>query len=594
MIIANIFKLRAWFPALLGCFLAAPAAAQNVTQTITLHPGWNAVWLEVRPEDNSAGSVFGDMPVAGVWTRLERSSSVDFIQNVSEEAFNEAGWQRWLPRSREASFLNTLFAVQANHAYLIRLEGDSSVTWNLEGRPALRRPDWVPDAFNLRGAPVDPALSPTFQSFFRHSPAHYDASGGGLRPVYQLNASTGRWERVNENVLIETGRAYWIFTEGASDYLAPLDARVDLGDGLDFGLELTELDLRLSNRRSSPANAIVVDSAANDGVLALYEFDPQLGGRWPELPAPLAVPLQAGEERRLRLAARRQVQQSNRQSSILSVRDGAGTRLLVPVRSEKVVPAAAQQTGPRLQAPADEARALSGLWVGTATINAVSEAHAADPTIPTPVKSELNLRLILHVDSDGRTRLLKEVIQMWRDGTYTNNASGDEVVDQPGEYVLLTDDSLIPFFSGAAVRDGESVGRRLSTVGYDFPTDADGNFLELAGHFAIDQSLTATITLPHDHPTNPFLHRYHPDHDNLNERFDGPAVEAYATARQIELGFTPSPPDGPAAPDFGYDEMGGNYREVITGIHKNAIHLGGTFRLSRVSSIAELNPSSTP
>jgi hypothetical protein len=40
--------------------------------------------------------------------------------------------------------------------------------------------------------------------------------------------------------------------------------------------------------------------------------------------------------------------------------------------------------------------------------------------------------------------------------------------------------------------------------------------------------------------------------------------------------------------------MGGNYRESIAGIHKNTIHLSGTFRLSRVSQIAELNPSPTP
>jgi hypothetical protein len=168
------------------------------------------------------------------------------------------------------------------------------------------------------------------------------------------------------------------------------------------------------------------------------------------------------------------------------------------------------------------------------------------------------------------------------------------VVDKPGQYVLLTDDSLIPFFKGAAVRDGESVGRRLSTIGYDFPSGSADNALTLSGAFAIGQNLTGTLTLPFDHPTNPFQHKYHPDHDNLNARFDGPAVEAFSTTRQIRLDFTASPPDGPAVPDFGYNEMGGSYRETITGIHKNAIHIRGTFRLSRVSLIAELNPSPTP
>jgi hypothetical protein len=237
---------------------------------------------------------------------------------------------------------------------------------------------------------------------------------------------------------------------------------------------------------------------------------------------------------------------------------------------------------------------LAGLWVGTATINAISEAHSANPTNPTPTKSEMNLRLMLHVDSNGRTRLVKEVIQMWRNGTFTNDSSGNRVVDKPGEYVLLTDDTLLPMFSGATLRDGESVGRRLSTIGYDFPSSATNNFLDLSGAFAIGQSLTGTLTLPYDYPTNPFKHKYHPDHDNLNEHFDGPKIESFTTTRAIQMDFAAGPPAGPAVPDFGYNEMGGVYRESIAGLHKRTIYLRGTFRLSRVSQIAELNPSPTP
>ena len=98
---------------------------------------------------------------------------------------------------------------------------------------------------------------------------------------------------------------------------------------------------------------------------------------------------------------------------------------------------------------------------------------------------------------------------------------GNLVVDKPGRYVLLTDDTLIPRFQGAAVRDGEPVGRRLSTVGYDFPTDPTNNFLNLAGFFTFGQKLSGTLMLPFDHPTNPYRHKFHPDHDNLNARFDG-------------------------------------------------------------------------
>jgi hypothetical protein len=297
------------------------------------------------------------------------------------------------------------------------------------------------------------------------------------------------------------------------------------------------------------------------------------------------VAVEGGLNTRLRLAARRQNLSGSAYASVLEIRDGAGTRLLVPVSVEKFTSVVAAR-GP--------AEPLAGLWVGTATINSISEAHSANPTNPTPTKSELNLRLMVHVAANGRTRLLKEVIQMWRNGTLTNDSSGNRFVDRPGEYVLLTDDTLIPMFSGATLRDGESVGRRLSTIGYDFPSSATNNFLNLAGTFAIGQILTGTLNLPYDHPTNPFKHKYHPDHDNLDARFDKPAVESFATTRAIRMEFAAVPPAGPAVPDFGFNEMGGVYRETVTGIHKNAIHLSGTFRLSRVSQISELNPSPTP
>jgi hypothetical protein len=299
------------------------------------------------------------------------------------------------------------------------------------------------------------------------------------------------------------------------------------------------------------------------------------------LPSPLVQSPAAGAEIRLRIGVRRQDVAGSNYTTVLQVKNGTGVRFLLPVSAGK------RTSGPGVNA-------LAGLWVGSATINAVSEAHSANPTNPTPTKSELSLRLLIHVAENGQGRLLKEVIQMWRNGTFTNDSSGNRVVEKPGQYVLLTDDTLVALFSGAAMRDGESVGRRLSTIGYDFPSSATNNFLNLAGAFAIGQSLTGTLTLPHDHPTNPFKHKYHPDHDNLNPRFDGPAVESYTTTRQMQLDFLGSPPAGSAVPDFGYNEMGGNYRETITGIHKKAIYVSGTFRLNRVAQIAELNPTANP
>ena len=60
------------------------ALAQWVTQTITLNPGWNAVFLEVQPANPDCDAVFASAPVESVWAWNRRFSSVQFIQDASK------------------------------------------------------------------------------------------------------------------------------------------------------------------------------------------------------------------------------------------------------------------------------------------------------------------------------------------------------------------------------------------------------------------------------------------------------------------------------------------------------------------------------
>lgn len=207
--------------------------------------------------------------------------------------------------------------------------------------------------------------------------------------------------------------------------------------------------------------------------------------------------------------------------------------------------------------------------------------------------SVFSMRLLLHVNGSGQVRLLKQVIQMWRDGTTKPDPLDPTKItdDQPGHYVLLTDDTLLSrrdsmgnlLYKGASLRDGVRAGRRVSTAHFDFP----GNDLQMTGTFGAPNTVTATITLAPDFPTNPFRHKFHPDHDNL--RAEGAPDEVFEITRDMSLAFSATDPTALGDPDFGYDTVGGTYRETIRGLHHNPIYVEGAFRLQRADTTAELN-----
>lgn len=230
---------------------------------------------------------------------------------------------------------------------------------------------------------------------------------------------------------------------------------------------------------------------------------------------------------------------------------------------------------------------------GTNVIAVEVHQHAAELTPfegtapPSPTATPLSLRLLLHEDSNGNVNLLKQVIQMWQDGTL----NPDGTLSTPGHYVLLTDDSLIPQYKGVGVRDSSLVGRRISAVGFDF----SGNQTALTGTLDINQSVTGTFLLPGNHSTHPRRHRYHPEHDNLNATYSAEANEVGAIERTITLEITDRYPPDPnesqqaAPPGWGETQLGGIYRETITGLHRDPIEVQGVFTLNRASDRGALN-----
>jgi hypothetical protein len=209
---------------------------------------------------------------------------------------------------------------------------------------------------------------------------------------------------------------------------------------------------------------------------------------------------------------------------------------------------------------------------------------------PLPVGDPFPIRVMMHVDVTGRVKLIKNVVQMWQDGSYRVSPKDPSLfeVDEPGRYVLLTRDELIPNYSGITKRSGQSAGIRYSTVAYDF----NGADIEMNGEFQPGNQVNVSLLIDPNMPTNPFRHKYHPDHDNLDAQFLNYKQEAFQVTREMEFLFTtnnPQYPDVADPPGWGVSIMGGTFRETLTGLHKNAIFVSGDFRLTQVSSTAILN-----
>ena len=223
------------------------------------------------------------------------------------------------------------------------------------------------------------------------------------------------------------------------------------------------------------------------------------------------------------------------------------------------------------------AQSRSGLWIGVARVDQVSRPASGtnvtwDIAAPLPVAQEFPLRLIVHVDESGQAKLLQKVIML-------NTTNQEDVV------YLYTDESQA---LGHSEDEIASVTRFQTS---SFPpiapmTMGGSNFGDAGSMFS------ATVNLAHDATLNPFVHRYHPDHDNKDRNFVSqlPAgQESYAVQRLISLAFEGEDPywidDGS---EWGTRRVGGTYKEEISGIHRDTIYVQGSFELHRVSEQTEL------
>ncbi len=465
--------------------LAGLSHAQTATQSITLTAGWNAVWLEVEPTNPSGQTlapevVFSNPAILIAATPKPLSGIAEFFAEEpgTISTFNQEEWLQW--KRTDPSGGNNLPLISGNSAYLIQVAaGTPNFTLTLSGKARFFKPTWNPDRYNLVGFGLQ--ATPTFDQFFGPSGSKHSVSN-----IFSLNAS-GAWQRVTGSQAMASGRAYWVFCSGPSNYMGPVSVSfagssngqlgfggpsdaVTVGAGVDaLDLDLEEIvfsnlgttsaipDLDLISKSGDGLDLYVVRPSANS--LAYNRGNKVDSAVGAGTSAALDETVATLKTNTLSLGAKRTWPDDAPRTNLYRLKTSpAGASFWLPisaVRSE-----VQQSAGVVSGVPASQ---VTGLWVGDVIVNSVTSI-VEDGAPARPAAGSVPLRMILHSDANGQVRLLSQV-------TVMQTKTADPAI--PAERVLVVDSARIPFFEGINERDGKRVGVRIDSAAYDMPRAFD-------------------------------------------------------------------------------------------------------------------------
>lgn len=217
-------------------------AAERV-QEFQLVAGWNAIYLDVDPLDDSVEASFSSTLVDVVARYFVPSTPVRFIEESGEEPWNTEGWSVWYSSRRAESFLSSLHAVHGGAAYLVHAV--KAGTLSIRGEVVVRPSEWKTDSFNLTGFPVE-SQGLTFAQYFAGAENRI-----GTR-VYRL--SNGNWQKVTNltNTQIRPGEACWVYCDGSTSYPGPLELLSPGTSGALLSERAPVVTVKVRNRVNAP------------------------------------------------------------------------------------------------------------------------------------------------------------------------------------------------------------------------------------------------------------------------------------------------------------------------------------------------------
>ena len=579
-----------------------PAGAQWITQTNQLKGGWNAVYLHVDASHAPISEVLAAATsIDEVWLWSPPTGEQFFD---SPQAPTESGsqWSKWTRSLGPSSPLQRLIP---NSAYYVRVnDSRTEYAWTVKGKPVAPRYQWSGSGLNFIGF-SSPSGPMGYERFFLPASALlesaeiYRSPGGAFgsgNPLRLFDYARTTFTR---------GEAVWMrLNTGFNRYFGPFEVSLPGSRVISFGAEGTQYSFRLSNQ-SATTNTITLRLIASEtppsGQTNIVGVPPILV-RGSINPATLLYSS-------VRLIADTTDAETDADTGIFTWtlppkgRPGSDVQVVLGLARDQMPGNTGDLSAGVLQLTDDQGlmridlgvaavkSSLAGLWVGEAQVSQVvqylvnyqrdpvgkpviklTETNGVYAVLTTnavlgPVPRAFPLRLIMH--DDGTNSFLMQRVFL-----------GTDITTNP---IVATEQRFIdPDRLGAA--------RRISAA--HLPWSASNTPWPMT---LVSNVYRVSVVTPYDAVgSNPFVHQYHPDHDNLNASFTQSLPkgrESYGITRTIWL----SPQS--AATDYlgqtaGSLERKGIYDETITvegaGGSSRTFKVVGTFSLNRISSISTL------
>ena len=560
--------------------LVVGAVAPYKTQSLSLVQGWNAVYVEVAP-DAAADDLFADWPVdhVGLYDPASFLATRQFGADWDSEGLTGSSMALWKRGFPEASSLSRVpagsvlvtYCTNESHSVTIRgVPAAPRTTWHVSGTNAV---------YNFFG--FSTTQQTDISAYLEGSPCEGVKSRAYYRIVGDnLDAGPGLLEVRTWNSKVSDGDVLLLPSDDLSDWSGVLF--VSPMNGIDFGQNGVKATLTVRNDGKSPRTvSVALEQAANAAELQLSGTLPlclhvrdadvaRTNAAWSAALSgygPVAKKELAPDETwRLEFGLDR----TAFSSLVKGLSFGALLRITEDGDSHAkvVVPLAGETSG----VVVPDAALPVGLWVADVQFDHVL---APGSTVGTETGGAAKLRLPIHIDANGKVRLLQRVVtagEIAADGTYTYRLyAGSAVV--PTTATMVTRISAVCLPTETPVI--EAAGESDSVIAFSFAVAADG-------------------------ATSILRHPLHPQHDGLRWDFSTPAPsgddfqnykgdvkpETFSVGNRIEMSFGLNGGEAAWNPE---DTKSGTCRWTFSGLMRQGnIVLSGPMTVKRVSSVAEI------